>query len=199
MENQTLIDEPQEITFEDQMKMINSLFDEQYDQSNDLEFIDFDQFSISIEEEDEEDEDEENENENECENETDLFIQPNFNKVLINQEEQRNEGKEEKNYKMEEEEEERYEIRKQVRKRPQLPQEAKLAMKLWLLNNILYPYPRDEIIYFYSRKYGLTFSQVKTFFSNNRLRFLKHKGRPCKKIPLLLGFINSEILKIKMI
>ena len=186
MENQSFIDEPKEITFQDQMEMINSLFDEQYDPSNNFEFNDFEQFPISIEEDDED----------ENEDETDLFIQPNFNNVLINNEEVKDEEAKEE-YKKEEEE--KVPIVREVHKKTQLPQEAKDAMRLWLLHNILYPYPRDEVIHFYSRKYGLTFSQVKTFFCNNRLRFLKWKGRPSKKMPLLLGFINSGILKIKMV
>lgn len=57
-----------------------------------------------------------------------------------------------------------------------IPENARTAMRLWLLANRLYPYPTMEQKIGFSALYGITLKQITIFFINERSRLLKRKG-----------------------
>ena len=51
-----------------------------------------------------------------------------------------------------------------------IPDGATCEMRKWFNSNIAHPYPSEEFIYTISRRYKLTYVQVKKWFSNRRIR-----------------------------
>lgn len=67
-----------------------------------------------------------------------------------------------------------------------IPENARRAMKLWLIANSLYPYPTMEQKIEFSTTFGITLKQISIFFINERSRLLKRKGWGSKSLKLTL-------------
>lgn len=69
--------------------------------------------------------------------------------------------------------------------RKNFPEVARAAMKSWLLNHWIYPYPSTQERQIFARQFNLTDKQIQVFLTNQRARLLKRKGIG-KNIPFFI-------------